>query len=225
VWFYFDETEHTPHDGTAHRFRDMIVGGCMAPQEGWEHLIGGWKATLGRYGVAHFHAKEFYTFNREFDWRKGGKRDVARHDRFQNRLASLNLDNVSGMVGNCVAGGPVKKPVQDAYRRAVKHGVTTILREAHDGPVNIVLARRHDVSPWPLLEQCRNLDWDKRLAGCGVFRPEDCIPLQAADFVLHAMLSRWREQPNAAFLRLRDEARARSIPFVLNMPAPFVALR
>ena len=54
----------------------------------------------------------------------------------------------------------------------------------------------------------RNIQADQlgtSVKGVGIFDPVDMIPLQAADFVLHAVNQRHRETPSPVFEVLKDD--------------------
>ena len=77
----------------------------------------------------------------------------------------------------------------------------------------IVLARHPELSPWSILKWFEQIDWEDKLAGCGIFRPDDVLPLQAADFVLSALNRAWGGVQTASLTRLSEGCLRRNIPF------------
>ena len=100
LWAYFDET--VPHEADAasvNRPKEMILGGCVVKAEQWERFVPKWRQALQEENVGMFHAKNFYHFRDEFKWfDKNNERDVARHDRFNDKLADIILEHVDELM-------------------------------------------------------------------------------------------------------------------------------
>jgi hypothetical protein len=77
----------------------------------------------------------------------------------------------------------------------------------------IVLARHPEFSPWSILKKFEQIDWEQKLAGSGIFQPDDVLPLQAADFVLHSFNRAWGGAQTPSLTRLSESCRKRNIPF------------
>jgi len=67
------------------------------------------------------------------------------------------------------------------------------------------------------LRYFENFDWEKRLAGCGVFDQKEIPPLQAADYVLHSINKSWGDEQAASHKRLADGFRKRSKQLVVQL--------
>lgn len=221
-WVYFDETAHEETVNGRRRFRDMIVGGCKASNARWEAFSGEWRKALDAEGVRSFHGKHFFSFNGEFRWHKDGKKDIERHQNFCNRLIQIILDHVDEINGYCSAADEMeKKPVRVAYRVAMANAFRTIARDWGE-ELYIVFARHPEVSPWSVMKLFEQMSWSHSLKGCGVFEPDDVLPLQAADFILHATLQRWRNiHDDKVFNALRNGARERGIAWKLHIGSTF----
>jgi hypothetical protein len=219
LWSYFDETAVEEEDESGKRvFKYMLVGGCISTKSRWDRFEVEWSKALADEGVAAFHGKDFYSFKGEFDWYRRGVKDRERHVAFRNSLANIILENVSAIVGFYAGEAKGLKPVVKAYTDCVDYLLKDLQRSTDQkNHIGIVFARRPDVSPWRLLRTFENHNWDGRLGGCGIFRPEDVIPLQASDFVMHAMNSRWRDVPNEAFEHLKAGAKQRGVLMSLNL--------
>lgn len=219
LWAYFDETA-VDAQGVGGRkvFEHMLVGGCVSTAMLWRKFELEWQKALDDEGISVFHGNDFYSYNGEFRWFLNGKPDVARQSAFRDRLANIILDNVKGVMGFFGEPKVGTKTVLKSYDECVSY----ILRDMHrstneKNSVTITLARRDDVGPWRLLKMFQNHNWQGRLAGCGIYRPQDVVPLQAGDFVMHAMNSRWRDAPNESFKILVAGAKLRGIPMTLSL--------
>jgi hypothetical protein len=218
LWAYFDETIVNVADSGDGKLRptEMFVGGCVATAQRWEKFAPKWRQTLNRYGVSSFHAKDFYAFQREFKWLdKNGNRDLKRHARFRDRLTDIILDHVDELIVFTsmapIKDSGTKKAYTDAALRALYDA--TKFREAGKDSMYIVLARHPELSPWTILKWFENINWEQKLSGCAVFQPDDVLPLQAADFVLHSLNRRWGGLETASFKRLAEGCLARGIGF------------
>jgi hypothetical protein len=196
LWAYFDETAvniaETP--GGKMRPTEMFVGGCVATAEHWQKFTPKWSRALVKAGVSAFHAKDFYSFQGEFKWfDRNNNRDLRRHDKFRDSLADLILNHVDELIV-FTSMAPIKergtrKAYQDAALRAFYDA--TKFRTTDADSIYIVLARHPELSPWSILKKFEQINWEQKLAGCGIFQPNDVLPLQAADFVLHAVNRAW----------------------------------
>ena len=74
VWAYFDETvvhrQVKDEEGKLIRFEpyQLLFGGCISSQEKWAAFEPKWRAALDAEGVKVFHATDFYSFKKEFEW-------------------------------------------------------------------------------------------------------------------------------------------------------------
>lgn len=185
LWAYFDETVVNN--------QTMIFGGCVASAYQWAAFTPKWRRALHKEGVSEFHAAKFHTGNSDFNWRMpNGQRDDKRIARFDKKLASIITENVQGAFSFMAPVIPTKgqKPEQAAYRLAVNDAFRSMLRRLFWGDFKVqyfVVARRSGVSPISVLHQFEEFKFSDHLAGCGVFPPSEFLPLQAADYVLHAI--------------------------------------
>jgi hypothetical protein len=217
-WAYFDETVVNIVDTSdgKHRPTQMLVGGCIAPALQWEKFSVKWKKALAKAGVSEFHAKDFYSFQREFKWltAKGG-RDFKRHNKFGAKLADIIVEFVDELIvftsQVSVSAKGVKQSYEDAALRAL-YDMTKGHANGRDS-LYVVLARHPELAPWTILRKFEMIDWEKKLAGCGVFYPDDVVPLQAADFVLHSVNQRWKGVKTVSFNRLVEGCKARGKTF------------
>jgi hypothetical protein len=145
--------------------------------------------------VAIFHAKDFYSFRKEFEWfTPEGERDWPRHAAFRDRLADIITKHVEEAVAFTAAVG-VNDTEKAVFKRAYQDGALRALqamsRKVFSDPAYVILARHPQMPPWLLLRYFTNFNWDNSLMGCGIFDPRDVLPLQAADFVCHAVNRTW----------------------------------
>jgi hypothetical protein len=218
LWAYFDETvvNVAEKDGKL-RPRDMFVGGCVADQGQWEKFTPEWLTVLAGEGVKTFHAKDFYAFEGEFKWStRESDRDLVRHGKFRDRLADTILEYADELTV-FTSMAPIRdkgtrKAYQDAALRAI-YDLTKNKTGLHDS-VYVILARHPELSPWSILRKFEQIDWECRLAGCGIFLPDDAPPLQATDFVLHSPNKRWGGLETASFKRLSEGCAKRNKRFL-----------
>jgi hypothetical protein len=218
LWAYFDETavhELDASDGK-HRPTEMIVGGCVAAAQKWERFIPLWRKALDDACVRTFHAKNFYSFRGEFNWLDDDNQpDRQRQRKLRDRLVDVILDNVDELIAFTsmvsIRQNGTRKAYSDVVQRALYDA--TKFRQREKESLYIVLARHPELSPWTILKWFEKLDLENKLAGCGVFRPDDVLPLQAADFVLHTMKMAWGGTATASLTRLKEGCLARNIPF------------
>jgi hypothetical protein len=205
VWAYFDES--AVEEGDPKRFSDLIVGGCFSSQRNWDAFSVAWTDALQKQGVERFHAKDFYGYRGEFKWfDHNGEPDAKRHGDFRDQLADIILEHIEQGIAFVNPARKVKRPVKDAYEKGIVDAFVNATRghpRPHK-PLYIVLARHPELSPWSVLKRFEQVNWEDQLAGCGVFSPEEVIPLQSADFVLHTVKHYITGKETASFLRLRD---------------------
>jgi hypothetical protein len=219
LWAYFDETIVSQVDGQDGKRRptEMFVGGCVSAVTKWEEFTPRWRAVLDEAKVTSFHATDFYSFQGEFRWfYKNGKPNLRRHARFRDKLADIILDHVDELIV-FTSMVPIKdrgtrKAYADAALRAVYDA--TKFRTAGKDSLYIVLARHPELSPWSILKWFEQINWEQKLAGCGIFRPDDVLPLQAADYVLNVLNKAWGGLTTPALKRLQQGCRKRKIPFL-----------
>jgi hypothetical protein len=178
LWAYFDETiiETVDAHDEKRRPAEMIVGGCVAATEKWERFTPLWRNALRDAGVRTFHATDFYSFRGEFEWFNGdNQRDLQRQKKLRDRLADIILDNVDELIAFTsmvsIRQNGTRKAYSDAIQRALYDA--TKFRQREKESLYIVLARHPELSPWTILKWFNQLDWENKLAGCGVFRPDD----------------------------------------------------
>jgi hypothetical protein len=172
----------------------MLVGGCVASESKWLKFSSEWRRALDDEGVSVFHAKDFYHFRRQFEWyTKDGEKDLARHESLRDRLADIITSNVDEAIAFAsevsLKNGKVKLSYTDGALRAL-HDCTKSMMRANER-IHVIFARHPELSPWSIIRYFEKLDWDRRLAGCGVFEPDEVIPLQASDFVMHCVNKSW----------------------------------
>jgi hypothetical protein len=202
VWAYFDETvAHRKVEGEngnppQYLPNQLLVGGCVSSLEKWNAFDPAWRQALDDEGVSAFHATDFYNFKKEFEWftPQGGK-DWQRHEAFRDRLADIIIEYVEEAMAlpSAVWVGATERAVyKRAYRDGALRALNEMSRRVFSGdPAYVILARHRDMSPWLLLRYFANFNWDNSLSGCGIFEPNEVRPLQAADFVCHAVNRTW----------------------------------
>jgi hypothetical protein len=202
VWAYFDETvTHRKVDGEADKPPQylpdqLLVGGCVSSLEKWKAFEAEWRRALDDEGIGVFHATDFYGFKKQFEWyTPEGEKDFARHEVFRDRLADIIIEQVEEALAFTAAvsvGATEKSVFKRAYNDGALRALNAMSRRVFDGdPAYVILARHPHVPPWLLLRYFENFNWDNSLMGCGIFDPKDVIPLQAADFVCHAVNRTW----------------------------------
>jgi hypothetical protein len=229
VWAYFDETvvhlKVEGQDGQPAQYlpRELIVGGCVGSLEKWKEFEPKWRQALKDENVNTFHAKDFYAFRREFEWyTPEGEKNWERHSAFRDRLADLITEHVDEALA-FTAAVSVSSTERSVYKRAYADGA---LRALHDlsrevlkpsGGAHVILARHPDMPPWLLLRYFANFNWDNSLKGCGIFDPREVIPLQAADFVCHAVNRTWHGLEAKSERRLAEGFQKRGRQFRLRL--------
>jgi hypothetical protein len=228
VWAYFDETavHEKPKGEEKWRPVQMLVGGCLASQAKWEKFAPKWRKALKDEKVSAFHANEFYSFRKEFEWYlPDGKKDLARHGSFRDRLADIITefaDEALAFASEISITENAK--IKDVYKNAAVQAMHRLTWKTLDGKRPCVIFARHpDVSPWLLLRFFEQQSWDNRLRGCGIFDPRDVVQLQTADFVMHAVNRTWGGAANRANDRLVEGFRARGKPFAVQLASSWDA--
>lgn len=138
-----------------------------------------------------------------------------RHNAFSDSLSDMIIEHSEGLISFSSMVTFPKSGIRASYTDAVKRAIYDFTKpylEYTDG-LSIIFARHPDVSPWTLLKIFENIDWGRRLRGCGVFDPHDTIPLQAADFVMHLVNRRWAGKSAHSFERVRDGFQGRGKMF------------
>jgi hypothetical protein len=218
LWAYFDETVvhvRETRDGKLVP-SEMFVGGCIAAQPQWEKLGRSWSKALAKAGVKAFHAKDFYAFQGEFKWvTSKGERDWKRHGKFRDRLADIILEHVDELIVFTSMAPVREKGVRRAYEDAAMRALYdfTKFKTGLRDSLYVVFARHPELGPWSMLRKFEVLDWENKLAGCGIFYPDDVPQLQAADFVLHSLNKRWGGLETASFKRLQEGCLKRNKQF------------
>lgn len=229
VWAYFDETVvHEKIDGKLVPTH-LVLGGGVSSLEKWKALEDKWREALSDEGVSSFHAKDFYSFRREFEWYlPSGEKDFARHEALRDRLADIIIEHVDEAIAFTSAvsvrdGATVKQVEKSVYKKALRDGsfkaLNNLSREVlrPSGGAYVMLARHPDMPPWLLLQYFSDMNWDNSLKGCGVFSPEDVIQLQAADFLCNAFNRMWNELPSKSAERLKEGFRKRGKKIILQL--------
>ena len=218
LWAYFDETVVNivdAKDGKRHP-AEMIVGGCVATAQHWEQFIPCWRTALNQAAVGVFHAKDFYNFQGDFKWfDSNNEPDWKRHGDFRDKLADIILDHVDELIAFTsmvpIRDRGTRRAYADAALRALYDA--TKFRIRGKDSLYIVLARHPELSPWSILQWFEKIDWEGKLAGCGIFQPDDVLPLQAADFILSSMNRAWGGVQTPSLKRLQQGCSKRNIPF------------
>jgi hypothetical protein len=220
-WAYFDETAVYEADNSGKkRPSRMIVGGCIAPLGKWETFSRKWRKALDDAEVTAFHGRTFYTFNDEFRWfKRNGQKDLRRHNRFRDKLADLIVEYADELIAFTSQVSIGRKGVRQSYEDAALRSLYEFTKGQSDekDSIYIVLARHPEYSQWSILKKFEVIDWEKKLAGCGIFNPRDVLPLQAADFVLHAANTYWSGEETPDFLRLKEGCKKRNKNFRLQL--------
>jgi hypothetical protein len=234
-WAYFDETVVNVTETASGKQRptDMLLGGCIGSSEQWQKFTVKWMQTLKRAGVSAFHAKHFYPYQGEFKWFKpNGDPDEKRHNKFRDRLTDIILEYADELIAFTSHVSVSARGVRQAYEDAALRALYDFTKGHTDrkDSLYIVLARHPELSPWSIINKFQQIDWEGKMAGCGIFYPDDVPPLQAADFVLHSLNRRWGGQETETFLRLQEGCRKRNKRFqqqiasTLNVPALVASL-
>jgi hypothetical protein len=225
VWAYFDETVvHQKVDGLdgappQYLPTNLLIGGCVSSREKWEELESKWSEALREEKVEWFHAKDFYAFQRQFEWyTPDQKKDFSRHEAFRDRLADIITEYVEEAVAFTSAvsvESTERSAIKRAYRDGALRAFNALSRETlrPSGGAHVILARHPDMPPWLLLQYFANFNWDNSLKGCGIFDPREVIPLQAADFVCHSINRAWNGLQTKSMDRLADGFRQRGKQF------------
>lgn len=218
LWAYFDETIVNAADGKDGKQRptEMFVGGCVADARKWEKFTRKWRRALDQAEVTSFHAKDFYQFKNEFKWLdRNGDPNWNKHGRFRDKLADIILEYADELIV-FTSMAPIRdKGTRKAYEDAALRAFydATKFRTRGKDSLYIVLARHPELSPWSILKKFEQIDWEQKLAGCGIFQPDDVLPLQAADYVLHSLNRAWGGIETPSLKRLSEGCRKRGIPF------------
>jgi hypothetical protein len=228
VWAYFDETVvHKKVDGENGKppqyWPDLLlIGGCVSSLEKWKAFEPQWRQALDAEKISVFHAKDFYSFKREFEWfTPAGEKDWPRHSAFRDRLADIITEHVeealvftSAVSVDAKENAVFKRAYNDGALRALNSMSRRIFR---DDPAYVILARHPQVPPWLLLRYFENFNWDNALMGCGIFDPRDVLSLQAADFVCHSVNRTWNGLEARSHDRLAEGFRKRGRVFSVQL--------
>lgn len=186
MWVYFDESGEYEQ----HRLVNMTVAGCIATFEAWQAFDPLWKKALDDEGVDCFHMVDFEAYAKPFDWYlPDGSKDVARHNRFLDRLLTVMLDHSTEFF--CFNNFPVpgKRQHREAYKRGVKDTISEChqsLAHEYDSKINLVFARHPEFKE--VLTVFDEINWGpERLGTCTVACPTKVRQLQAADLVAYEM--------------------------------------
>lgn len=184
MWAYFDET--------IVREQQLLVGGCISSKTKWDQLAKKWRKALRDEKVSVFHAKDFYQFRRQFEWYKDGQKDWDRHASFRDRLADIITeftDEAIAFSSDISVQQNGRAKIKGAYKGGALHALNR-LTWRQDRPY-IIFADHPEVSSWLLLDIFKQMNWDNRLGGCGVFDAREVEQLQAADYVMNALNKEW----------------------------------
>lgn len=220
AWAYFDETIVEEKDPATGRTTptDLLVGGCVSSEAKWRKLEVQWKKALKAERVTTFHAKDFYAFKREFEWYQDGKRDYARHEAFRDRLADIIAEHTDEAIAFTSQISMKKGRLRQSYGDAVARALHRFDRTVHGSePACLIFANHPELSRWTLLRYFENMTAHSSLRGCGVFDPRDVIPLQAADFVCHAVNKSWGGLQTKSERRLAEGYRSRDKTFTVQL--------
>ena len=118
---------------------------------------------------------------------------MARHSAFRDRLADIITgftDEAMAFTSQISITDNVK--IKDVYKNAAVQAMHRLAWKTFHGKKTCVIFARHpEVSPRLLLRFFEQQNWDNSLRGCAIFDPLDVVPLQAADFVMHAVNRTW----------------------------------
>jgi hypothetical protein len=228
AWAYFDES-------VTHRKRNdengkplgyvpdqLIVGGCVSSLEKWKAFEPEWRRALDDEKVGEFHAKDFYSFRREFEWfTPEGEKDWPRHAALRDRLADIITEHVEEAIA-FTAAATANVTEKAVFKRAYQDGALRALnamsrRIFQNDSAYVILARHPQMPPWVLLRYFTNFNWDNSLRGCGIFDPKDVLQLQAADFVCHAVNRTWNGLEAKSRDRLAEGFRRRGKTFSVQI--------
>ena len=166
--------------------------------------------------MSAFHSKYFYALKGEFKWfARDNEPDWKRHGDFRDELTDIILNHADELIA-FTSMVPIRdRGTRKAYTNVALRALydATKFRTPGKDSIYVVLARHPELSPWSILKWFERIDWEDKLAGCGIFRPEDVLPLQAADFVLHSLNKRWGGLETASFKRLREGCLKRGMSF------------
>lgn len=135
VWAYFDETVVHEKVGDTLIPTHLLVGGAVSTKEKWDGLEKEWNRALSDEGISCFHAKDFYSFRRAFEWyTPSGEKDFKRHEALRDRLADIIIEHVDEAVAFTSAvsvrdGASAKQVEKSVYKRALRDGAFKALND------------------------------------------------------------------------------------------------
>lgn len=210
---YFDETGIHGPDGA---LSALTIGGCIASLDAWQAFEIAWQKVLDTEpDVTCFHMSKFEAWKPPYNWLlENGNRDEFRHARFLDALLDAIIKHVKIYIGytNLVFDSEVDhfeklyvKGIVDLIMHGIKDHHTTLGEEK----VHWVFAHHHDVKERRIKDYHQILDWaGERVADVSVGRPENLLPLQAADLVVYELARAYRDgrRDRYPFKRLREGA-------------------
>jgi hypothetical protein len=200
-------------DSGTHLNSDVVVmGGLIAPEDGWAALEVEWAEALADLGLRKMHMASCEGRRGQFKNMERGERDrvVARFRGIIERLKGRMLFSaVSRAVWQKVAsttilGRAFPDPIDYCFNSCMRHAMesrrtTAPIRE----PVVVTFdSREQSISQWAPLAKGYEKRWPDRVAGFSFGSMEKVLPLQAADiiayevFVFQCELERLGKEPS-----------------------------
>ena len=176
---FFDESGHHAR-GRDQRLLQLTIGGCIAPVDTWESFAKEWKALLDRHAISWFHRNDYA--------------NEAIHGRIVDEAFKIVMDHQLSCYGSTIFIPEEHRPdkpkhvLQKMYEDCAVDMIWHSARhaEAVAGQIDLVFARHGDFSLERLERQFGDLRAvDRQLHSVRQAEPQNCMPLQAADFVAY----------------------------------------
>lgn len=218
---YFDESYQVDQP-TGHAVR-LTMGGCIAPAERWRQFSEEWETTIHQFGVGMFHMADFEADKQDFaGWRRNRPNDRVT---LLNRLLDLMAEYVEGYVGTFVEVKVYGEKQKDRYQELVVNSLRSASicanQKGSTDRMPVVFAQHQNFSPAKAdaFSAVLMMIKDAPIGPVTAARPQDVMPLQAADIFAYELSRHLRFSSHQRYplKRIVEDAAKRGIKVTTHL--------
>ena len=174
---YFDKSGH---HGDRDELIQFTLGGCIASVDAWETFESDWTSFLRQQSIGWFHATDFA--------------DLAKHEATLEAASKIIWKNGFFCYGSTTFIPQQHRPTKPKtlFQQFYEYGALDVIwnaaqcAKALDQKIDLIFARHKDFSIKRIQEHFAKFQAaDPSLSAVSIAEPQDCAPLQAADFVAY----------------------------------------